>query len=83
MFLHHVVGQVILTRINPNRKETSMIIRPRPGWEDLRAFLAGENEPLAPGCKPKLRCECSLERRKQWARHGQTVTMSLPTPHMT
>ncbi len=29
----------VLTRISPDRRETSMIMRPRPGWEDLRAYL--------------------------------------------
>lgn len=46
---------VILTRIKPDVKETSMILRPRPNWEELRAVLAGDQE-LGPDGKPKLRC---------------------------
>lgn len=35
---------LILTRINPAERRTSMIIRVRPGWEELRAYLAGETD---------------------------------------
>ena len=35
-------GGVVLTRIDPNNRDTSMIMRIRPGWESLRAFLAPE-----------------------------------------
>ena len=34
---------VILTRIDPLRRETSMLVRIRPGWADLRAFLVGDD----------------------------------------
>ncbi|KAL3148469.1 hypothetical protein ABBQ38_013914 [Trebouxia sp. C0009 RCD-2024] len=33
---------VVLTRIDPNNRDTSMIMRIRPGWEPLRVFLAPE-----------------------------------------
>ena len=33
---------VVMTRIDPGRRETSMLVRLRPGWESLRAYLAGE-----------------------------------------
>ena len=33
-------GGVVLTRIDPMRPETSMIMRIRPGWEELRSYLA-------------------------------------------
>ena len=33
-------GGVVLTRIDPNQREKSMIMRIRPGWEALRQFLA-------------------------------------------
>ena len=32
---------VVLTRIDPARRDTSMLVRVRPGWDDLRAFLTG------------------------------------------
>ncbi|KAL3137125.1 hypothetical protein ABBQ32_006698 [Trebouxia sp. C0010 RCD-2024] len=35
-------GGVVLTRIDPNNRDTSMIMRIRPGWEALRGFLAPE-----------------------------------------
>lgn len=33
---------VVLTRIDPSNRSTSMIMRIRPGWEELRQYLAGE-----------------------------------------
>lgn len=33
-------GGIVLTRIDPSQKDTSMIMRIRPGWDALRAFLA-------------------------------------------
>ena len=33
-------GGIVLTRIDPLQKDTSMIMRIRPGWDALRAFLA-------------------------------------------
>lgn len=35
-------GGVVLTRIDPSNRDTSMIMRIRPGWDALRAFLAPE-----------------------------------------
>ncbi len=35
-------GLVVLTRIDPNERKTSMLFRVRPGWEELRRYLAGE-----------------------------------------
>lgn len=35
-------GGVVLTRIDPGNRDTSMIMRIRPGWEALRGFLAPE-----------------------------------------
>ena len=32
-------GGVVLTRIDPLRPETSMIMRIRPGWEELQSYL--------------------------------------------
>lgn len=52
---------VILTRIRPELRETSMILRPRPFWEELRAVLAGDAE-LDPNGKPKLRYGRSARR---------------------
>ena len=34
-------GGVVLTRIDPARRDTSMFVRVRPGWDELRAFLTG------------------------------------------
>ena len=34
-------GGVVLTRIDPARRDTSMLVRVRPGWDELRAFLTG------------------------------------------
>lgn len=34
---------VILTRIDPDRKETSMLFRTRPGWHKLRLWLEGQD----------------------------------------
>lgn len=31
---------VILTRIYPESRSTSLLIRPRPGWESLRTYLS-------------------------------------------
>lgn len=45
---------VLLTRIRPEARETSMILRPRPYWEELRGVLAGDSE-LGPDGRPKLR----------------------------
>lgn len=33
-------GRIVLTRINPADRSTSVIVRVRPGWEELRSFLA-------------------------------------------
>jgi hypothetical protein len=33
---------LVLTRIDPQRKETSMVFRVREGWEQLRKYMAGE-----------------------------------------
>ena len=33
-----------MTRVDPDQGSTSMILRPRPGWEELRAFLSGEGD---------------------------------------
>ena len=35
-------GGVVLTRIDTSNRDTSMIMRIRPGWDALRAFLAPE-----------------------------------------
>lgn len=35
---------LIFTRIDKYRRETSMIVRPRPGWNELRAYMAGEED---------------------------------------
>lgn len=32
---------VVLTRVNPARRETSMLLRTRPGWNALRTYLEG------------------------------------------
>jgi len=34
-------GQVILTRIHPHDRKSSVIVRVRPGWKELHSFLAG------------------------------------------
>ncbi len=33
-----------LTRIDPQRRETSMVFRLREGWEALRRYMAGEDD---------------------------------------
>ncbi len=38
------LGGIFLTRIDPAQKDTSMIMRIRPGWEALRAFLAPDSK---------------------------------------
>lgn len=35
---------LLFTRIDRNRKETSMVVRPRAGWEALRAYMTGEED---------------------------------------
>ncbi|CAD7703580.1 unnamed protein product [Ostreobium quekettii] len=35
---------LVLTRIDSSKPETSMVIRIRPGWENLRAYLSGQME---------------------------------------
>ena len=40
---------IIFTRIHPERSDTSLILRPRPGWEKLRSFMAGSAEPAQAG----------------------------------
>lgn len=55
---------IMLTRIRPESKETSMIVRPRPNWEELRGVLAGDAEP-GPDGKPKLRCGCEAVGTRQ------------------
>jgi len=37
---------VVLTRIDPARRDTSMLVRVRPGWDDLRSFLTGGDRRL-------------------------------------
>lgn len=48
---------VYLTQVAPGAPETSMILRPRPYWEELRTYLSGEDV-LVPnsGTKPRQRC---------------------------
>ena len=41
-------GGVVLTRIDPARQDTSMIMRIRPGWDALRSLLAPKPA-VAPG----------------------------------
>jgi hypothetical protein len=46
---------VFLTQITPGSQETSMIMRPRPFWEDLRSYLAGDQDEPGPDGKAKQR----------------------------
>lgn len=39
----------MLTRIDPLRPITSMIMRIRPGWEELRSYLAPDPKKSGPG----------------------------------
>ena len=39
----HLEGAV-LTRVDPGRRETSMLMRTRPGWGALRAYLEGMDD---------------------------------------
>ncbi len=39
----HLPNGVVVTRIDPTRKETSMLMRIRPGWERLRQWLEGQD----------------------------------------
>ena len=41
-------GGIVLTRIDPLRRETSMLVRIRPGWEAMREFLSGDDRQPAP-----------------------------------
>ena len=41
---------IIFTRIHPDRADTSLILRPRPGWERLRSYMAGLAEPASDRC---------------------------------
>lgn len=41
--IRHLEKGFILTRIEPHLPETSMIIRIRPGWEELRAAILGQD----------------------------------------
>ncbi len=41
---------IIFTRIHPDRADTSLILRPRPGWERLRSYMAGLAEPASGRC---------------------------------
>ncbi len=36
-------GGAVLTRVAPGRRETSMLLRARPGWAALRAYLEGQD----------------------------------------
>lgn len=38
---------VMYTRIQPTRRETSMIMHIRPGWEQLRTWLTGQQDGVA------------------------------------
>ena len=40
--LNRQFSNVVLTRIDPLNRNTSMLLRIRPGWEDLRRYLAGD-----------------------------------------
>lgn len=46
---------VYLTQIVPGQPETCMIMRPRPFWEDLRSYLAGDEGLTGPERKAKQR----------------------------
>jgi hypothetical protein len=37
-------GGAVLTRVAPGRRETSMLLRARPGWAALRAYLEGQDD---------------------------------------
>lgn len=39
--LRNVEMSVVFTRINPADRGTSVIVRMRPGWEELRAHIMG------------------------------------------
>jgi len=60
---------VVLTRIDPGRRETSMLVRIRPGWEELRAWLLGDDRPspaAAPRPAPRARFDvfvCTLSEK--------------------
>ncbi|KXZ44891.1 hypothetical protein GPECTOR_61g844 [Gonium pectorale] len=57
---------LIFTRIRPEQRETSMILRPRPFWEELRGVLAGDAE-AGPDGRPKLRFDvyvCTAAERQ-------------------
>jgi len=42
--------QVILTRVNPAERRSSIIVRVRPGWKELYNFLASPADAQAPRC---------------------------------
>ena len=50
----------ILTRINPHKVETTMIMHIRPGWEDLRNFIRGS--PAENGGYASSTSTCFMQR---------------------
>ena len=41
-------GEMVFTRIDPKNPDTSMIVHIRPGWNDLYAYLCGDEKGAAP-----------------------------------
>ena len=41
-------GEMVFTRIDPKNPDTSMIVHIRPGWNDLYAYLCGDEKGTAP-----------------------------------
>ena len=39
---------MVFTRIDPKNPDTSMIVHIRPGWNDLYAYLCGDEKGAAP-----------------------------------
>lgn len=48
----------VLTRVSPGRRETSMLMRTRPGWAALRAYLEGMDD--------QQRCASGWRRVRGW-----------------
>jgi hypothetical protein len=70
---------LLFTRIWPEQRETSMVLRPRPYWDDMRAVLAGEGE-AGPDGRPKLRCGkdgVASRTGRATAAHGARVMLML------
>ncbi len=80
----------ILTRINPHKVETTMIMHIRPGWEDLRNFIRGspgDNGGCVSFTTPRCAQACTSgvasesRRRHALCRYCTSPVFSQAPPH--